>query len=317
MEVAALCIRLLLNVLWLLAQVQDSSAQKSAGSVILESPILPVMEGDDVTLRCRNKVPSFDLSADFYKDNVLIRSSDTGNMTIHSVSKSDAGLYKCNMPAEGESAGIWLSVSAGVVILESPDHPVTEGQSVTLRCRNKKTSTNHIADFYRYGLHTGTGYNGEMTIHSVSKSDEGPYKCRLSGAGESAESWLTVRVVAVILVAPVLPVLEGEAVTLHCMNMVTSNVTADFYKDGLFIGRSSNGNVTLHTVSRSDEGLYKCSISGAGESAESRLTVRGTVSLCSDQLPVLLYLLIRTIATILWMALMLLVMRKHCCGTQR
>ena len=32
-----------------------------------------------------------------------------------------------------------------------------------------------------------------MTIYNVSKSDEGLYKCSMSGLGESPESWLAVR----------------------------------------------------------------------------------------------------------------------------
>ncbi|KAI3375996.1 hypothetical protein L3Q82_016537, partial [Scortum barcoo] len=63
----------------------------TAGSVILESPVVPVMEGNKVTLRCRNKTTSSHLPADFYKDDLFIRSSSTGEMTIHSVSKSDEG----------------------------------------------------------------------------------------------------------------------------------------------------------------------------------------------------------------------------------
>ncbi len=82
----------------------------SAGSVILESPALPVMEGHNVTLRCTNKKPSFKLTADFYKDGVLIMSSFTGNMTIHSVSKSDEGLYKCSISGAGGSPVSWLNV---------------------------------------------------------------------------------------------------------------------------------------------------------------------------------------------------------------
>ena len=69
--------------------------------------------------------------------------------------------------------------------------------------------------------------------------------------------------------------MEGEAVTLRCRSKETSNLKADFYKDGRFIGAYSTGNMTIYSVSKSDEGLYKCRISGAGESAESRLTVRG------------------------------------------
>ncbi|KAK2863320.1 hypothetical protein Q5P01_002853 [Channa striata] len=32
-----------------------------------------------------------------------------------------------------------------------------------------------------------------MTIHSVSKSDEGSYRCNISGAGQSPEGWLSVQ----------------------------------------------------------------------------------------------------------------------------
>ncbi|XP_051249544.1 low affinity immunoglobulin gamma Fc region receptor II-b-like isoform X3 [Dicentrarchus labrax] len=80
------------------------------GSVILESPVLPVMEGDDVTLRCTNRTPSASNLTDFYKDGFLIRSSSTGNMTIHNVSQSDEGLYKCNISGVGESLESWLTV---------------------------------------------------------------------------------------------------------------------------------------------------------------------------------------------------------------
>ncbi|XP_031137499.1 protein sidekick-like [Sander lucioperca] len=91
-----------------------------AGGVILESPVLPVMEGDAVTLRCRTKrTSSFNLTADFYKDGRLIRSSSTGTLTIHSVSNSDEGLYKCNVSGAGESPDGWLTVRAGHP--ESPD----------------------------------------------------------------------------------------------------------------------------------------------------------------------------------------------------
>nr|XP_033934904.1 low affinity immunoglobulin gamma Fc region receptor II-like isoform X2 [Pseudochaenichthys georgianus] len=82
----------------------------SAGSVILESPLLPVMEGEPVTLICRNQTST--LSADFYKDGRLTRSSSSGNITIRRVSKSDEGLYKCIISDGGESPDSWLAVRA-------------------------------------------------------------------------------------------------------------------------------------------------------------------------------------------------------------
>ena len=77
--------------------------------------------------------------------------------------------------------------------MESPVFPLMDGEDVTLGCRKKETSSNLPSDFYKDGLHVGSSSTGKMTIHRVSKSDEGHYKCKISGAGESPESWLHVR----------------------------------------------------------------------------------------------------------------------------
>ncbi|XP_047216123.1 Fc receptor-like protein 5 [Girardinichthys multiradiatus] len=82
----------------------------SGGSVILQSPVLPVMEGDDVTLSCQTKTSS-NLSAAFIKDGSLIRTEPAGHMTLHHVTSSDEGLYKCNISGHGESPSSWISVS--------------------------------------------------------------------------------------------------------------------------------------------------------------------------------------------------------------
>ncbi|MED6250283.1 hypothetical protein ATANTOWER_028459, partial [Ataeniobius toweri] len=87
----------------------------SGGSVILQSPVLPVMEGDDVTLSCQTKTPS-NLPAAFIKDGVFIGSEP--NMTLHHVTSSDQGLYKCNIRGHGESPSSWISVSGQEVKLQ-------------------------------------------------------------------------------------------------------------------------------------------------------------------------------------------------------
>ncbi|XP_034146301.1 high affinity immunoglobulin gamma Fc receptor I-like isoform X1 [Esox lucius] len=82
------------------------------GHVILESPALPVTEGFNVTLKCRNKTNPSDLTADFYKDGSLIRTEYTGEMTIPAVSQSDQGLYSCRHPELGRSPESWMTVTA-------------------------------------------------------------------------------------------------------------------------------------------------------------------------------------------------------------
>ncbi|KAM9335738.1 uncharacterized protein ABDE67_020743 [Symphorus nematophorus] len=83
----------------------------TGGSVVLQSPVLPVMEGHDVTLTCKTKPPPSNLTAAFYKDGSLIRTEPTGHMTIQHVSRSDEGLYKCHSSSDGESPPSWISVT--------------------------------------------------------------------------------------------------------------------------------------------------------------------------------------------------------------
>ncbi|CAI5660310.1 unnamed protein product [Oreochromis niloticus] len=92
----------------------------TGGSVILQSPVLPVMEGDDVTLLCKTKTTPSNLPAAFYKDGSLIRKQPTGHMTIQHVSRSDEGLYKCDISGHGESPSSWIIVTGRPTTTTSP-----------------------------------------------------------------------------------------------------------------------------------------------------------------------------------------------------
>ncbi|KAK3545163.1 hypothetical protein QTP70_001750 [Hemibagrus guttatus] len=85
----------------------------------------------------------------------------------------------------------------GDVILDSPVHPVTEGHPLNLRClyRSKMIPDSGI-DFYKDDSILQNQTTGEMTISSVSKSDEGFYHCKHPERGESPKSWVSVRVSA-------------------------------------------------------------------------------------------------------------------------
>ncbi|KAL3050950.1 hypothetical protein OYC64_001265 [Pagothenia borchgrevinki] len=102
----------------------------SGGSVILQSPALPVMEGDNVTLTCRTKMAD-NLSADFYKDGVSIRNESDGHMTLLNVSRSDEGLYKCRVQNEGESPESRLSVSEKPPVTTT-NTPTSSSSSTTM-----------------------------------------------------------------------------------------------------------------------------------------------------------------------------------------
>ncbi|KAJ8007909.1 hypothetical protein DPEC_G00099070 [Dallia pectoralis] len=102
------------------------------------------------------------------------RSITGSTCNITSTSTGDSGVYWCESGSGQSSNAVNITVSGGDVILESPVHPVTEGNSVTLHCIYRyQPQTNTNIDFYKDGVLIRNGTTGEMTIPTVSKSDEG------------------------------------------------------------------------------------------------------------------------------------------------
>ncbi|XP_031158527.1 low affinity immunoglobulin gamma Fc region receptor II-c-like [Sander lucioperca] len=195
MAVTALCIRLLLNGLLLLtAQAQSSYHIQKADFPRIDPYRLQFFEYESISFYCEGfhgrtdwrvmkKIPS----------NATRWDTSKGFLHIKVAFESHSGEYWCENGEGERSNSVNITVTAGDVILESPAAPVMEQQTVTLRCRKKVTSDNLAADFYKDGHFTETGYTSQITIHNVSKSNEGRYKCKISGFRRaSPESWLAV-----------------------------------------------------------------------------------------------------------------------------
>ncbi|KAL4008447.1 hypothetical protein ACER0C_002299 [Sarotherodon galilaeus] len=276
----------------------------TGGSVILQSPVLPVMEGDDVTLLCKTKTTPSNLPAAFYKDGSLIRKQPTGHMTIQHVSRSDEGLYKCDISGHGESPSSWitffiLTLTARLTVSPSSSQ-FFKDDSVSLSCEEddssagwtlrRNTSTRQRTQCGDVWGKSAGSTNSSCNITLMASHDSGVYWCESREGPISNMVNLTVTGGSVILQSPVLPVMEGDDVTLLCKTKTTpSNLPAAFYKDGSLIRKQPTGHMTIQHVSRSDEGLYKCDISGHGESPSSWITV----TVCVVVLLVLLVLLVR------------------------
>ncbi|KAM3591099.1 uncharacterized protein V6R79_022379 [Siganus canaliculatus] len=84
----------------------------TGGAVILDSPVLPVPAGDNVTLTCRQEASTCNLTADFYKDGVHVGTRSTGTLSLVGVSGSDEGLYSCKVCGHEESPRSFLAVRA-------------------------------------------------------------------------------------------------------------------------------------------------------------------------------------------------------------
>ncbi|XP_030194023.1 Fc receptor-like protein 5 isoform X1 [Gadus morhua] len=271
------------------SQGESSSAlhiNVTGGHVILESPVLPVMEGHNVTVSCRTSTLSPPFSADFYKDGLLVMTAPTARMTIYNVSKSDEGLYKCSVSGLGHSPESWLNTQGAYVPatlwLSNGSQQVFEYQQVTVFCggsgggwRVWRVALPAASSMSACGDNWGSPSPGLCHLNFTKKYDTATYWCRSATGQHSNMVNITVHDGPVILESPVLSVMEGQIVTLSCRTKTPSSSFSTFYKDGSIIMTPPTARMTIYNVSKSDEGLYKCSMSGLGESPESWLAVRG------------------------------------------
>ncbi|XP_076019344.1 uncharacterized protein LOC143010725 isoform X3 [Genypterus blacodes] len=196
MEITA--ITLLMHTLIVIAvQIHYCLAKKSAVFPRIDPSRLQIFEYESVSFACEDLVGSAGWSHVRNAKKVLNECSKAGDSTLWCKIKeaygSDSGQYWCETKDGTRSKTINITVTGGDVILVSPVLPIDEGETLTLHCQHKTTPSSISADFYKDGVPIRFSPTGEMTIQNVSQSDEGLYKCIMSGIGESPESRLIVR----------------------------------------------------------------------------------------------------------------------------
>uniref|UniRef100_A0A8C1W121 Ig-like domain-containing protein n=1 Tax=Cyprinus carpio TaxID=7962 RepID=A0A8C1W121_CYPCA len=131
----------------------------------------------------------------------LRQGSQTGSTcTISSTVTTDTGVYWCESESGANHHPVNITVHSGV-ILESPVHPLPEGDNLILRCLYQHNPPSNLrVDFYKDGSLI-QNQTTEMSITTVSKSHEGFYYCKHPTRGESPKSWISVRVTAGLTVA--------------------------------------------------------------------------------------------------------------------
>nr|XP_021327041.1 Fc receptor-like protein 5 [Danio rerio] len=148
---------------------------------------------DSLSLSCEDKSNSAGWRVRRYTESWWMSncSSQTGSTCTVSLTTSDTGVYWCQSESGEKYNPVNITVQSGV-ILESPVHPVTEGDPLTLHCLYKSTTRAKLrADFYKDGSLV-QNQTSEMIITAVSKSHEGFYYCK-HPEGESQKSWISVR----------------------------------------------------------------------------------------------------------------------------
>ncbi|XP_058616740.1 Fc receptor-like protein 2 isoform X2 [Onychostoma macrolepis] len=153
---------------------------------------------DSLSLSCEDQSNSTGWTVRRYTDSwrledcsSLRRGSQTGSTcTIRDTITHDTGVYWCESESGEKYHPVNITVHLGV-ILESPVHPVTEGETLTLRCLDRHTTPPNLrADFYKDGSLIQS-QTTEMIISTVLKSHEGFYSCK-HRERESPKSWISV-----------------------------------------------------------------------------------------------------------------------------
>uniref|UniRef100_A0A8P4GIY7 Ig-like domain-containing protein n=1 Tax=Dicentrarchus labrax TaxID=13489 RepID=A0A8P4GIY7_DICLA len=147
---------------------------------------------DSVSVNCKGNSTEWRVRR-FTENSYLSHCSSWGRMTgstcnIYSNQQSDA-VYWCES-GSGEFSNA-VNITIQNIILVSPVHPVTEGDSVSLSCRLRRQTFESNVFFYLNEKLIQNDTRRELNISAVSKSDEGFYKCQYSQQ-VSAQSWMSV-----------------------------------------------------------------------------------------------------------------------------
>ncbi|XP_062300418.1 Fc receptor-like protein 5 [Scomber scombrus] len=170
----------------------------SAVTLIVSPDRVQHFTSDSVSLSCEGNFTKWRVRSfpeDRYRSDCYNWRSMTGSTcNIYSDQQSDA-VYWCESGSGEFSNAVNITIQKADIILVSPVHPVTEGQSVTLGCKLKRGQLLSNVFFYQNDKLIQNDTRRELKISAVSKSDEGFYKCEYSGE-ESAQSWMSVQAVS-------------------------------------------------------------------------------------------------------------------------
>ncbi|XP_073683941.1 Fc receptor-like protein 3 [Garra rufa] len=186
--------------------------------------------------------------------------SQTGSTcTINSTIPEDTGVYWCQSESGENYHPVNITVHSGV-ILESPVHPVIEGDTLTLRCLYQFTTPPNLrADFYKDGSLIQS-QTTEMNISNVSKSHEGFYYCKHPERGSSPKSWISVRNIPTptLTVLPQSSLFTGDSFTLRCEMYQSWDEWEFLWSKDSNTESTEAAAKTIDSVKVSDGGEYRC-----------------------------------------------------------
>uniref|UniRef100_A0A3Q3B270 B-cell receptor CD22-like n=2 Tax=Kryptolebias marmoratus TaxID=37003 RepID=A0A3Q3B270_KRYMA len=176
-----------------------SAAFPPAASLRVNPDRVQLFRSESVSLSCEGnstewRVKRFPETGHLSDFNCSTWGTMTGSSCIIKPFWSDGGVFWCESGSGEFSNAVNITVQDkdDGIILQSPVHPVTEGDPVTLSCRTKQQKLLSDVSFYHNNKLLQNDGREELKISAVSKSDEGFYSCEHSGQ-KSPQSWMSVQ----------------------------------------------------------------------------------------------------------------------------
>ncbi|KAK3568156.1 hypothetical protein QTP86_032700 [Hemibagrus guttatus] len=261
-----------------------------AETVVSVSPSSWLTEGDSVTLSCEVKHSSTGWTFSWYTDvpyrdsqgfisyNIELLSDSSrgsgGSYTLSPVTLNHTGVYLCRAergvfhPHDNKLQPLWITgESPPVSLIISPSRTQHfTADSLSLSCEDQSDSTGWTVRGYRESVELvacSSVSGSTCNINSLSTSHTGVYWCQSESGGRSNPVNITVHYGAVILYSSVHPVTEGRPLILRCLsrNKTIPDSGVDFYKDDSILQSQTTGEMTISSVSKSDEGQSQASMS--------------------------------------------------------
>ncbi|XP_052417062.1 B-cell receptor CD22-like [Carassius gibelio] len=256
-----------------------------AQAAVRVSPQPWLTEGDSVTLICEVTGSSTGWTFSWFRDDDRLSDSSRGaggSYTLSPAALQHTGVYTCRAergrPAyytkTSNTERLWITGdSPSVHLVVSPSRSQHfSSDSLSLSCEDQWTVRRYTG---RNTEDCSKQTGSTCRLVSLSTSDSGVYWCQSESGEKRHPLNITVHDGDVILESSVDPVIEGDTLTLHCLHRSTnpSILRAFFYKDGFLVQSQTTGEISITTVSESDEGFYYCKTE-RGESLRSWISVR-------------------------------------------
>ncbi|XP_068851177.1 Fc receptor-like protein 4 [Aphelocoma coerulescens] len=249
--------------------------------LLVQPPWTPPVLWDQVTLTCQGSGTAG--ATTWYKDGHRwwLQGPDRFRVT-------GSGTYQCDRPGTGLSSPV--SILNERLVLQAPARALLEGDTVTLRCRNRKDTSVSRVQFYQDEKALGRTHKGtELSLSPLQLHHSGRYRCEgLEGFGLSRSVPVTVTVHELfpvpVLEGPPEPT-EGYPLNLSCLSTPSTlrpqaPLLHLFYQDGRLVGGPQRSpQLLLPTVGVSHSGNYSCEVrSERGAVRKSSARLRVTVS---------------------------------------